>query len=198
MLDWENQGLWLHIPLAKLEAACKGLRVSSATGSNALMCLIAPKCPGSSYYKEISLWEDRGLPGHYFGDDVKLACTHGYLTRTPAGITLISGDFTLVTVSKGVPWTCNLPNKLVLTGAPGSATVGGGPEVVPPFVVSVELTGNYSLAHASSRPHGLDLDNMEENLADWVGIQSTYANVSHAPVSSRQFPSLGSFFSKPW
>lgn len=198
VLDWENRGLWLHTPLATLEAACHGLKVSSATGANALMCLIPEKRPGASYYSEVMHWEDKGLPGRYFSDDVKLHCKRGYITRSPAGLTMISGEFLLTNSSKSDPWSCTVPSRLVLTGPPGSATMGGGPELVPAFTVRVEMTGSYSVSHASSRPHGLDLDDLEASVTSWLLLQSPTSSLPTTPRGSSLKAMSSSFFSKKW
>lgn len=157
-LSWDHQGIWVVVKLTDLERSVPGLKVFAPTNRTArILIRAAPKTTNllPQFFTQL---ENAGLPVIAFNADLELVSEGGVLTRSEEGHTHLSAEFYLESTPLGgnFPLRFLLPRRMHLTGAPGSATAGGGPELVPPFRVPARVTADSEEVFLRSEPHGLD------------------------------------------
>lgn len=165
-LGWDQEGIWVLISLKELEQAAPPLKIFAPTSQHARLLIKAAPPTNNLYPTFFRQLEDAGLPVVAFDPNLMLVCDGGVLTRSPEGHTHLSAEMYLehTLENKQESLRFRLPRRMHLTSAPGSATSGGGPELVSPFKVHARVTADSLAVFARTEPHGLEEADLEADL----------------------------------
>lgn len=156
-LGWDREGVWVVVDLKELEAAAKPLKVYSATGTKAR--LLIQKAPDHThlYPHFFEALENQGVPIIAFQADLTLVCDAGVISRDSFGDTYLVAAMHLESQPPGTQrlLQLSLPRRLLLCRAPGSATMGGGPEMVQQFRVRARITLDSGEVFEVGAPHNI-------------------------------------------
>lgn len=174
------------MPLQDLESAVPGLRIYSATGRPAHMLLKKGPATSNLLPQFFSELEDQGVPIMAFQPDLQLVCSGGVLSRGLDGEAVIVGDLSLESTPAGATHTLRLllGRRLVLSSAPGSATMGRGPEIVPPFRVRARITLSAEELYEPREPHRLAFEEEPAGAGVFLNEIQALPRLTHQPASA--------------
>lgn len=185
-LGWDNEGVWAVVQLPQLEQAVPGLRVYSATGRPAHILLRQAPASSNLYPRFFEQLENEGVPIIAFHADLQMVCNGGVISRDQDGTSVLVADMLLESTPPGATHTLrlHLPRRMVLAQAPGSATVGGGPELVPPFRVPARITMSAEELYEPMEPHRLVFDQESADVPVFLNNPLDHSQLGHGPLVS--------------
>lgn len=198
-LGWTDEGLWAVVQLSDLKAAIPKLEIFSPTGRPACVAILPPLQSSNQRPEVFRQMENTGLALLSLDPEVVLESTGGLITRGLFGETEFVGDMWLTSpAGEGLEARrFKLPRRMHITPAPGSASVGGGPEVVPPFRVKTRLTCFPEELTPAGAPVGLADDLLSTDMPVFLYHDTTPhvtagSALPPAPLPRTRRPSLGS------
>jgi hypothetical protein len=185
-LGWDNEGVWVVVPLGDLEAAVPGLQVFSSTGRPAHMLLKQAPATSNLLPNFFEQLEDQGIPIIAFQADLQLVCNGGVISRDIDGTTVMVGDFVLESQPPGATHVLrlHLPRRMILATAPGSATTGGGPELVPQFRVKARVTLSAEELYEPREPHRIVIDHEPVDAPVFLNLPLDHPRLVRGPASA--------------
>jgi hypothetical protein len=182
-LGWDNEGIWVVVPLKELSKVSPGLEVYSAHEVYAVNTItLVPEQPGL-FGPILSRLTETDLPLFAYASNVTLNFAGGIITQNVAGTWYLTGPQTLTAEVPALKrhLEFKLPQKLRLIRPPGSIMKNDGTDIVAPFKVTARLTADSEVATAVN--------------STFVGMELEEA-VNESPVNK---PSMrASFLTRSW
>lgn len=111
-------------------------------------------------------------------------CNGGVLSRNYDGSTVLVADMLLESTPPRATHTLrlHLPKRLTITHAPGGASIGSQPEIVPVFRVAARITASAEELYETHEPHGLEFDQEPTDLSVFLNEPKAPMHLSRTPL----------------
>lgn len=186
MLEWDGQAFWVVVHLSDLVGAVPEMDVQTATSQHATVEIARAPEQSVAFGPWLESLEKQGLPAIAFLPNLKLLISGGVLTRHYNGDTYLVSQLTLIADSGRVPVSYRLPSRMLVTRAPGGASMVSGSGIVPQVEVPCVVTGSSLRAMEITEPWGVDFSGMAGETP--VFLNDDYTGLVELPPGSVPHP----------